>query len=972
MNCQLFRFIWTIENLPFVHINNIVPRFNVFDSDLGDGSVLNIKKCSSKCQLNPFFIPRDRVHSSSTNRLYDCIVPPGKKKQLGPTTTNVIYCLTCDNCALQYVGQTVQTLTERFYLHIGGINGTKKQVSCRILTEHFTSGPCNGATWKVQIIEKLEGEGRTKANVPDKSITRQRVARELQWMLKLRTVYPYGLNDRMGDEWKTESNQKLIGRQFPKLVRNFSRNTKGNNKNQNDLDPVTFLNIVEHLLQFDLVQCMNYIRIKVASLSKSVLKQVREIISDTILVQEELEFSQWYLAIIDAIESKLYVETPEVPKKKPPSCSIKLNFVNKAMEVINVGKILHSPSLYTCFPKTCKKQYEAPTVIYKLEDTIHSKIFNQNKFIRSLNLEAFLKDESILPCECTGSHFIDSHHKHIVTGDLSIITNNKLRKLFSKGPNYREPITPNFENAREEIVKMMNDLINTWSNKFKLDKRVFLDWKSEFEKLLSERISSVSKNFNIRKVVPTLEQISPKKALNYLQKKYVITSIDKATGNVAFICKRFYAKILIDELGYNVPDMPTEDKTYIQITDTSTEEIIDKHKREMKNQFGLGIDEDNMSLPGMYWSPKMHKTPSKARFIVAASSCTLKPLARKLTSIFKVFQRQVQNFHLKGRFFSGVKHFWVIQDKQPVIKSIKNINKRRCAKSISTYDFSTLYTKIPHDKLKDVLHKITDFCWEGCKNVKIRVNDQGAFWSKGIGRNKDKELEFSHNQVKNAITYLLDNCYFQVGNSVFKQNIGIPMGSDPAPFMANLFLYFYENQFITELKKSDLQRARRFGNVFRFIDDLNAINDGGEFDRCYKDIYPLELELKKENNGNSHASFLDLEITITDNRTFSLKLYDKRDAFPFTIVRLPYLSSNMPSRIFYSAVSGELLRIARCTSESNDFSRSCKTLLQRVKNQGAKPRRLNSTLKKAFNSHLNEFTVFFKSDSEFRQNVLHN
>ena len=51
------------------------------------------------------------------------------------------------------------------------------------------------------------------------------------------------------------------------------------------------------------------------------------------------------------------------------------------------------------------------------------------------------------------------------------------------------------------------------------------------------------------------------------------------------------------------------------------------------------------------------------------------------------------------------------------------------------------------------------------------------------------------------MSYLLDNCYFTVGKQIFKQIIGIPMGSDPAPFMANLFLYYYESQFIKKCRK---------------------------------------------------------------------------------------------------------------------------------------------------------------------------
>ena len=95
-----------------------------------------------------------------------------------------------------------------------------------------------------------------------------------------------------------------------------------------------------------------------------------------------------------------------------------------------------------------------------------------------------------------------------------------------------------------------------------------------------------------------------------------------------------------------------------------------------------------------------------------------------------------------------------------------------------------------------------------------------------------------------------------------------------------------------ELKRVDLGRARKFGNTFRFIDDLAAINDGGEFERCFHDIYPQELELKKENTGSLCATFLDLELSIAD-RKFNLKLFDKRDAFPFVIVRMPFILSTV-------------------------------------------------------------------------------
>ena len=59
------------------------------------------------------------------------------------------------------------------------------------------------------------------------------------------------------------------------------------------------------------------------------------------------------------------------------------------------------------------------------------------------------------------------------------------------------------------------------------------------------------------------------------------------------------------------------------------------------------------------------------------------------------------------------------------------------------------------------------------------------------------------------------------------------MGADPAPFFANLFLYFHEEKYMKKLKKVDKRNARRYGNVFRFIDDLNSMNDVGEFERSF-------------------------------------------------------------------------------------------------------------------------------------------
>ena len=259
------------------------------------------------------------------------------------------------------------------------------------------------------------------------------------------------------------------------------------------------------------------------------------------------------------------------------------------------------------------------------------------------------------------------------------------------------------------------------------------------------------------------------------------------------------------------------------------------------------------------------------------------------------------------------------------------------------------------------MNELIDFCFKGGNKNYIMVNKYGAYWATDDNSNC---LTFNNLTLKHAIKYLLDNCYFSLGNKLFKQVIGIPMGSDPAPFLANLFLHYYENKWIRTNKKRDINKVRRFTNVFRFIDDLVAINDNGEFERCYSEIYPPELELKKENIGYSEGTFLDLMIGIRDNKFF-ISLYDKRDTFPFAIVRMPHLDSNIPSKIFYSAFGGEILRFARNTSDPNLFKDNTKCLIHRMLKQGGKNNILTNILKKLFGRHFDTFSKYCNNYLDF-------
>ena len=95
----------------------------------------------------------------------------------------------------------------------------------------------------------------------------------------------------------------------------------------------------------------------------------------------------------------------------------------------------------------------------------------------------------------------------------------------------------------------------------------------------------------------------------------------------------------------------------------------------------------------------MCKIPPGARFIIAGKKGSDKQLSKHVTSAFKLCFSQRDAYHIKTYYFSGANTFWVIQGKSLLLECTNKINKRKSGKQISTFNFSTLYTKKPHDKL---------------------------------------------------------------------------------------------------------------------------------------------------------------------------------------------------------------------------------------------------------------------------------
>ena len=89
-----------------------------------------------------------------------------------------------------------------------------------------------------------------------------------------------------------------------------------------------------------------------------------------------------------------------------------------------------------------------------------------------------------------------------------------------------------------------------------------------------------------------------KAALDKLRNNFVVVPIDKATGNIALICKSFYASVIANEVGL-VNNNSTN--IYTLIDHSSAETIISNNIKDLKIKFGIdNITTENHCLPNMF------------------------------------------------------------------------------------------------------------------------------------------------------------------------------------------------------------------------------------------------------------------------------------------------------------------------------------------------------------------------------------
>ena len=339
-------------------------------------------------------------------------------------------------------------------------------------------------------------------------------------------------------------------------------------------------------------------------------------------------------------------------------------------------------------------------------------------------------------------------------------------------------------------------------------------------------------------------------ALDQLHSEFVLVPTDKASNNVTIVCKKFYISLIQKEL-----------TSSNFIVDTRSGDDIIKEHSVFLSRFGIAMPDSNKKLLSLYCTPKQHKNPVGFRMITSGNNCSLQQLSKYIGVCLKSILHSEKNKCLYDNKFRDCNNFFVINSNENVVNYFikSNASKPVGRKTISTFDFSNLYTSIPHDQLKNNLSTFINKVFEFKEKSYIIPNlfKKKAYFAKEIKLNS-KLVVFTKEDLIECDNYLIDNSYV-----LYNDRVGIPMGTNAGPQLADVYLHEFEYDYIHKLiENKDEVSLRKLKDIFRYQDDLLVVNDDKLFGNVMNDIYPKEMVINNTNISPCKCNYLDLTISI--------------------------------------------------------------------------------------------------------------
>ncbi len=348
-------------------------------------------------------------------------------------------------------------------------------------------------------------------------------------------------------------------------------------------------------------------------------------------------------------------------------------------------------------------------------------------------------------------------------------------------------------------------------------------------------------------------------------------------------------------------------------------------------------------LPYLYWLPKMHKIPVGQRFIAGSAKVVVSAASKVLCQFLKAIMSALKEKDDSHIAQTGVRRFFIVESFQEVTDFV-NKWKRLKGQGLRTFDFSTMYTTLDQDDLIDKIGKVIEeaFSHRTAERLSMSFGSRKPQWLRaGRESHTPKHHTFTMEGLKDLVRYVVKNTYLCNGGKVVHQQVGLPMGTNAAGDLANLYLYFYESRFVDKLIEVNRDKANAWHISFRYIDDFLSVDNPDSAEYLVKPLeeggmYPIRtngLNILPSNTDTGHCTYLGLRLSMTGSYIVS-KVYDKRASYPFRLRNYPDMRSNIPGSVARGVFTSQLYRFARSCTFALDFVTEAGRLAIKLRRQG--------------------------------------
>ena len=123
----------------------------------------------------------------------------------------------------------------------------------------------------------------------------------------------------------------------------------------------------------------------------------------------------------------------------------------------------------------------------------------------------------------------------MITGNLNVIPDSRVRNIISKVPKNRFPSNIDFSKCRREITIPLNDFSNRWCKRETVEPDALKEWKINVFKIIDTRISFYSRNTHLLPSKPKSSFLHLKRGIQDFHMNYVLVPADKAVNSVVVV-----------------------------------------------------------------------------------------------------------------------------------------------------------------------------------------------------------------------------------------------------------------------------------------------------------------------------------------------------------------------------------------------------------------------------------------------------